>query len=341
MTSTNNTTFSALNNAQVFTGNKDNVEKFASIVVYIKSDQDCLLEIQHSADGSNFDIVDSFNVSSASAKSCQVETKGKWARVVCTNNSGSDMSVLRLQTSYRTIPQRIGLDSDSLSFSLATDAQVKAMASDGSSDVQLKVNGSSQLQVFNNSTLSAANDAVSVMGDDGAGTKRQLHVDTSGNLHVIVPDGLEVNIANDLNVVNSLTVGTMPNVTINDGASVNIGSLPAVNVNDKSTSVYRNLDVGTSSSQVKGSAGKLYSLCLCNTTGFDAFLKIYDKASSATSSDTPVSTIYVIANTSQTHAFSEPLAFSNGLQLRCTSDIADNSSVSPNTNSCMLTAIYA
>ena len=335
--STNNTTTALLLANETYTGIADDVSKYASCVVMVSSDQSGTCKVQHSMDNLNWDISDVTECDS-SPVSVQVELKARYCRVLYINKS-TDQTYFRLMTLYKQLPQKISLDSTSMTATLAPESQIKVMATDGSSDVQLQVNGSSQLQVFNNSTLSAENDAVSIMGDD-SGTKRQLHVDTSGNLHVIVPDGLEVNVANDLNVINSLTIGTMPNVTINDGASVNIGTMPDITFNPPSALSYRNLDVNATSDQIKGSSGKFYGLTINNLSAFsDTFVKLYDKASSASTSDTPILTFYGIANTSTTHMCTAPIAFSNGLQIRATQDLPDNSSVG--SSNCAVNVVYA
>ncbi len=358
--STNNTSTELLEAGESFIGIADDVSKYSSCVVMVSSDQAGTCKVQHSMDGVNWDLSD-ITAYSGTPMSIQVELKGRYNRILYINGS-TNQGYFRLLTMYKQLAQKVSLDSSAMTCTLDAGSQIKAMATDGSNDVQLSVDGSGYLQVVNKQTLSAANDAVSIMGDDGAGGKRQVLVDLDGKLQTITSfasdpkvvlkasDGstarnVKCNGDGEVFVVlsgdsASLGIGSLPEVTLVAGQSVNIGTMPAVDVNQVSALPYRNLDVNSTSAQIKGSAGKLYGITINNLSAFsDSFVKLYDKASSATTSDTPIMTIYGIANTSTSHMFPVPVAFSNGLQIRSTQDLADASSVG--SSNCAVNVVYA
>lgn len=114
---------------------------------------------------------------------------------------------------------------------------------------------------------------------------------------------------------------------------------------------YINLDVDETGVVVKSSAGQLYGGLVFNLHGTTPsglptlFLKIYDKATAPTSSDTPKYTLPIESG--------EPVplgalfgptgaAFANGIGLRCTMALAhaDTSAV-PMANACIVNLTYA
>lgn len=79
--------------------------------------------------------------------------------------------------------------------------------------------------------------------------------------------------------------------------------------------------------QLKASAGQVYDLYMYNNAAAPRFVKLYDKASGATSADTPVATFGLPAGTTggggrDTVPVGD--AFANGIQMRITTGMADN-----------------
>jgi hypothetical protein len=114
---------------------------------------------------------------------------------------------------------------------------------------------------------------------------------------------------------------------------------------------YVNLDVDETGVVVKSSAGQLYGGLVFNLHGATPsglptiYLKIYDKATAPTSSDTPKFTIPIEAG--------EPVslggllgvtgvAFANGIGLRCTHGLANNDTTAlVMNNACVVNLSYA
>ena len=106
-------------------------------------------------------------------------------------------------------------------------------------------------------------------------------------------------------------------------------------------SYYRNINVNATGSMVKSSTGSLCTIYFMNWASSANHIKIYDKATAATSADTPVMnfTLYNYQNVALT--FAKPVEFTNGISIRATTGIADNNNTNPTTNavSCSITYI--
>ncbi len=95
---------------------------------------------------------------------------------------------------------------------------------------------------------------------------------------------------------------------------------------------------GANATTVKSS---LFSLVMANTTAALVYVKLYDKATAPTSSDTPVQTIAIQANSTLALSFPVAMAFANGIGLRATTGVADADAGDPGTNGMIVTATYA
>jgi len=97
--STDNSTTTPLNAAAVFTGEWEDVSSYAAIVISVKTDQNCTIQLQLSPDGTNAD-----STLTRYYRTTQIEPPHKfsrtrkYARVVITNTSASNQTYLRLQT---------------------------------------------------------------------------------------------------------------------------------------------------------------------------------------------------------------------------------------------------
>jgi hypothetical protein len=94
----NNSTSIALNNDGVFTGTATDVVSYPSIVVACLTDQSGTLSIQFSPDGTNWDSQLPFKVTANTNEVHRIVVTRRYLRVVFTNNSGSNQTFLRLQT---------------------------------------------------------------------------------------------------------------------------------------------------------------------------------------------------------------------------------------------------
>jgi len=111
--STVNSTTTPLNAAAVFTGTSEDVSRFDSVIVAVKTDQDGTYSVQFSNDGTNWD-----SVLTRYFRTAQIEPPHrftiarKYCRVVFTNTSASNQTYMRLQTTFGT-KQNLNIPSDS------------------------------------------------------------------------------------------------------------------------------------------------------------------------------------------------------------------------------------
>ena len=105
-------------------------------------------------------------------------------------------------------------------------------------------------------------------------------------------------------------------------------------------SMYRNINLSATGSMVKSAAGSLCTIYIMNWANSANHIKIYDKATAATSAGTPVMnyTLYSYQNVALT--FAKPVEFTNGISIRATTGIADNNNSSPTANSVSCTITY-
>lgn len=104
---------------------------------------------------------------------------------------------------------------------------------------------------------------------------------------------------------------------------------------------YRNLDAGSTGSVVKGAAGQIYTLVISNQHATNArYLKVYNKASAASSADTPVMTIPVQAGQTRDVTFPNGLEFNAGISIRATTGIADADTGAPSPNDVVVNIGY-
>ena len=105
---------------------------------------------------------------------------------------------------------------------------------------------------------------------------------------------------------------------------------------------YRNLDIDESGDVVVNSHAHLHSAQITNVSAGTRYLKVYNKATTPTSSDTPVLTIAI--PTLHHIDISLPLSgleFTNGIGLRATTGVADNDTGAPGTNDLIMFAVYS
>lgn len=98
-----NSTSTPLTSGSVFTGTWEDVSRYDSLIVATKADQDGTFAVQFSPDGTNQD-----STLTRYYRTAQIEPPHrftitrKYARIVFTNTSGSNQTLLRLQTTYGT-----------------------------------------------------------------------------------------------------------------------------------------------------------------------------------------------------------------------------------------------
>ena len=115
---------------------------------------------------------------------------------------------------------------------------------------------------------------------------------------------------------------------------------PWVTSDNREAIAYRNLDLGTTSSQIGASSNvKIVSVNLANDANAKVYVKLYN-SESATASDTPVMTWTVLHDSVLNMEFNPPLKCVNGACLRCTTGLADNDTGAPSTNEMVVNIAY-
>lgn len=99
-----NSTTTALNASQTFTGSFVDVSEHGSVVVAIVTDQTATLTVDFSPNGSNVDSSLSFSISAAVNEVHRLTVTRKYARVRLTNTSVSNQTYIRLQTMVGDFP---------------------------------------------------------------------------------------------------------------------------------------------------------------------------------------------------------------------------------------------
>lgn len=95
--------------------------------------------------------------------------------------------------------------------------------------------------------------------------------------------------------------------------------------------VYRSIDFQIAGVAIKTAPGEVSGWYLKNRGAAERFVKLYNKASAASSSDTPVLTISLAAGQSDCVSFN-PLAFPLGISVRACTGVADSDNTAPTTN---------
>jgi hypothetical protein len=87
---------------------------------------------------------------------------------------------------------------------------------------------------------------------------------------------------------------------------------------------YRAITLAATGLIVKATAGTLFSIASHNLNAAVRYLKLYDKATAATETDTPKFTIPLPTGQLQPITFPAGVSFVNGIGIRCVTELADN-----------------
>ncbi len=107
---------------------------------------------------------------------------------------------------------------------------------------------------------------------------------------------------------------------------------PEFNPNNNSLTLYRSILVGNTGLVVSDVACNLYSWNITNRHSAVIYVKFYNKATAATSSDTPQMTIAVqVTGTTTIRGFDLPESFATGCSIRAVTESTDAGTTSPAT----------
>ena len=99
---------------------------------------------------------------------------------------------------------------------------------------------------------------------------------------------------------------------------------------------YRNLDVTNTGAVVSAGPVRFKGGLAYNDSAGVIWLKFYDKATAASSSDTPTFTIGLAPNDTTYLEELEGISFSLGLSIRCVTGVADSNATAPAANDCVV-----
>ena len=105
-------------------------------------------------------------------------------------------------------------------------------------------------------------------------------------------------------------------------------------------SIYRNLDLDPTGVVVKATAGRLYGWWIANANASARFVKLYNKATAAAETDTPVMTLRIPGATSESEEFQGGISFATGISARATTGVADNDTGDPTANDIVVNLLY-
>lgn len=129
------------------------------------------------------------------------------------------------------------------------------------------------------------------------------------------------------------------------GSTYAFGNFQAA-VPEGGCSAYQNLDVDETGENIKASAGQVYTIAVSNSAALsgsdtgDRYLKLYNKATAATSGDTPVWTIRLGPGDSREVSIPTGLAFATGISIRATRFIGASDNFAPNANEVSVSIAY-
>jgi hypothetical protein len=136
--------------------------------------------------------------------------------------------------------------------------------------------------------------------------------------------------------------GTLDSTQKITGDTANGLDVDVTRVGGAGATPYRNLDLGVTGQVLKASAGKLVLLVATNQhASAKRYLKIYNKASAPTQSDTPVMTVPLTAGV--TLSLIDDVAgvsFAAGISMRASTAIADSDTGAPTANDVVVNAAY-
>lgn len=103
---------------------------------------------------------------------------------------------------------------------------------------------------------------------------------------------------------------------------------------------YRNINMSTTGAVVKAAKSQIFFYVLCNNAATARFVKLYDKATAATASDTPVMTIELPLSSTVQLSVPQGIEFLTGISVRATTLVADNDNTAPSTNDVIVNIGY-
>lgn len=96
------------------------------------------------------------------------------------------------------------------------------------------------------------------------------------------------------------------------------------------SSVYRSISIINTGAVIKAAPGHVYGFLFSNNSGSAiAYVKLYDKATTPTGSDTPIATILIPIGGTVSLGMPQGMPFAAGISIRATTVLADADNTSP------------
>jgi hypothetical protein len=105
-------------------------------------------------------------------------------------------------------------------------------------------------------------------------------------------------------------------------------------------STYRTLDCQPTGVNIKSSAGEIAGWYISNQASSVRYVKLYDKATAPASTDTPLLTIAIPANSAANVLAPAGVNTTSGIGIRGTTGVADNDTGAPTANDIIVNLFY-
>jgi hypothetical protein len=192
------------------------------------------------------------------------------------------------------------------------------------------------------------------------GDYERLHVDPNGALWTkhfgtikvdsVYDRGTALSSATPVFVVGGLSgdtpsptsTGEVNHFSLTTDGALRVSLFPSVH--DGAAVVSYLSDNSTIAPVVKASPGIVFSIAATNTSAAARYVRVYDKATAATTGDTPIARFAIPGNTSGSGfniVFPRAIKCVNGIALRFTAAVADNNNTAIPANDVMLNITYA
>lgn len=98
--------------------------------------------------------------------------------------------------------------------------------------------------------------------------------------------------------------------------------------------------MSTTGAVIKAAKAQIFSMAIYNNATSVRFVKLYDKATAATASDTPIMTIGLTPTALNPISVGQGIEFLTGISIRATQLVADNDATAPAANDVVVNIGY-
>lgn len=363
--STANSSTANLGNGATFTGTGEDMSGYQGVAVSVLADEASAtdgLKIEFSSDDTNWDLSHIFTISADVAAWFTIPVQAKWFRVRYTNGT-TPQTAFRLQSlllpTLPGIPTVFPADQQGLPFTLGAGSdtigrvQIRNNADAANIDPVAESTFTGRIgEVQASPTANTVLDRLKALLTGivlAAGSARigKVTVRDAANAADIDPLAEatftgrigEVQASPTSNTLLARLKDILTGIVLATGSNV-VGHVGLEPRTSGGLSVARYLDLGLTGQVAKGSAGQVYGWRITNQRAGALYVKIYNKATTPTDSDTPIITIALLQGQAETDSFPHGIAFATGIGVRASTGIADNDTGAPGTNEAVVNLFY-